>query len=71
MTTPPDATHFSDFYGIKTFYKIALGILSYGKLLYYGVESGRPFYGWWYWDGKEWRPDLATRASVLRPIAQS
>lgn len=65
---PPDATHVEDFYGIQTYWKIALGILAYGKLMYYGVESGEPFYGWWSWTGTKWQPETYVRSTHFKKL---
>lgn len=46
---PPGATHYSNVYGIITWYKYAI----YG----YGIESHNPFWGWFWWNGKKWEYD--------------
>lgn len=64
---PKGATHVSEPHGITCYYKVAIGVFAYGEMMYYGIESGKPFYGWW-WTGSEWQPDNFVRSTHFKKL---
>lgn len=71
IDAPLDATHYSDFYGVMSFWKKGPGLqVSPHRIIYHGVESGNVFYSWYSWDvySTSWRIETGVNSDRLKKI---
>lgn len=57
---PDGASHYSVVYDTISYWR---------KMIYtYGIESGEPFYAWFWWNGKRWQKESYVNTLKLIPL---